>query len=65
MKKRIFIIGPAYDTDTLYIIASTTHKDALLNIYQADRYEEIGSATSYKKAEAIAKRHGAKRPTTI
>jgi len=69
MKSRIFIIGPTEDGkdvgDTLHIVAKTTDKDSLLDIYQTDRYEEIFRTGNVKEAIRVAKKSGAKRPTII
>jgi hypothetical protein len=69
MKHRIFIIGPTEDGkdlgDTLYIVAKTTHRDSLLDIYQTDRYQEIFRTGNVNQAIQAAKKEGAKRPTII
>lgn len=66
MKNRIFIVGaPNYNSDTLHVVCKTSDKDRLLDIYQTDRYEEIGRTGGMESAVRIAKKHGAKRPTVI
>lgn len=66
---RIFIIAPTDEGvavgDTLHVVASTKCRDSLLDIYQTDRYEEVGRFGSKAIAVKFAKRLGAKRPTVI
>jgi len=63
--KRIFIVAPNYDGDTLHQVCETKKRGRLLDIYQLDHYEEIDSTDNLKDAISIAKKHGAKRPSII
>ena len=52
---RIFIIGPVYDSDTLYIIAKTSnHRNSIFDIYQIDDYEELESTDNMNDANLLA-----------
>jgi hypothetical protein len=65
MKDRIFIVAPQYDGDTLYVVCKSKSRNSLLDIYFADKYEELGNATKLHDAKKIAWWNGAKRPTII
>lgn len=67
MKDRIFIVGPprGNPTDRVHVVARTRHREPLLDIYIADDYEEIGREDSLEAAKAMARQHGAVRPTVI
>jgi hypothetical protein len=66
MKHRIFIVAPNYDGDTLHVVCKTKDKDRLLDIYQTDRYVEIGETDNLHDAKQLAWLNGAgKRPTVI
>jgi len=68
MKSRIFIIAPsstAPDEDTMHIVARTTYKHSLRDIYIGDLYKEIAVTDNLNQAVKIARKHGSKRPTII
>lgn len=65
MKNRIFIVSPNYDGDILHVVCKTKYRDRLLDIYQTERYEELGNTCNLHDAKKIAWWHGAKRPTVI
>ncbi len=66
---RIFIVGPTEHGidvgDTLHVVAKTKYRDNFLDIYQTDRYEEIGRTGNMLDAIDIARKHGAKKPAII
>ena len=64
-RRRIFIIAPQRDGDTIYRICTHRGVRSALEAYQLDEYEELATKTSMEAARKVARHHGGKRAKVI